>query len=471
MAKTDNLQDYLTAMANSFRSATNSNNPINAQEMIGLPQTLANGYEDYKKLITLNYPDNSDISIPLGITKIEQYRFYNPTSITKFLNKITIPDGVTEIGNYNFNKHSYKELHIPPTLTNIGTNCFLEKQSKTYPKILHIKDLIQFLLLETKSDIFAYQKPSEILNVYPDGCNVYLNNEPVTDVVVPKNLTIIRKKNYWYIAGDFSFEEETQINEIGGTPNCNRLYLPKGPYTVIGVGNSNEYHYNGTWEDYMNLTFTNTGASMFAQNPYIENDKKFYFNGELLHDLIVIPDGVTEIKDYSLCGFDLSGIKEVIIPASVTKIGKQALQCASANKGIIRMLGTTPPTLTNGAIVKNYTEKIIVPSSALSVFKSTTNWSVLADIIVPDTNVSVTIDSTLLNNENILYSVDGREKQQFTNETLSLVGVGTLTIYNTSTDTIKLGKTSGGNEVGTSGPNTTITFTFTDVSTLYITKA
>ena len=56
-------------------------------------------------------------------------------------------------------------------------------------------------------------------------------------------------------------------------------------------------------------------------NPLSDGDSKLYVNGVLITDL-KIPDGITEIKPYSFCGYD--SLTSLSIPNSVTTIGDYA---------------------------------------------------------------------------------------------------------------------------------------------------
>ncbi len=70
------------------------------------------------------------------------------------------------------------------------------------------------------------------------------------------------------------------------------------------------------------------------------------------------------------------------IPASVGNIGAAALSIGTAtDKGIIKMLGETPPTVQTTTFDSAKLEKIIVPAGCSEAYKTATNWSVVADYI------------------------------------------------------------------------------------------
>lgn len=136
---------------------------------------------------------------------------------------------------------------------------------------------------------------------------------------------------------------------------------------------------------------------------------------------IILPDSVTEIESYAFyfCSslksielpskltkipsgiFQLSGLRSIVIPNSVTEIDNMAFNgchftsvtipenvitlAESAFSGItwldnITMESEIPPTLKSGQSIT--VNQIRVPMSAVDAYKSATNWSNYADIIV-----------------------------------------------------------------------------------------
>ena len=76
----------------------------------------------------------------------------------------------------------------------------------------------------------------------------------------------------------------------------------------------------------------------------------------------------------------------------------------------------------------------------------------------------------LLNNENYTYSIDnGVTYNQFTNNTLALQDVATIKMKSTTTEnTILIGTTEGGNDIGTIA-NSELTFSFSGDTIIYLT--
>ena len=130
-----------------------------------------------------------------------------------------------------------------------------------------------------------------------------------------------------------------------------------------------------------------------------------YLNGELVTDL-VIPDGVTEIKDYAFSGF--SSLTSVTIPNSVTSIGEYAFDGCRALTSVTIGSGVTSigndafhgcnkiTSISSHIPAENLTEisdfsrsfyrrcTLYVPFGATEVYASTSGWDGFVNIVEMD---------------------------------------------------------------------------------------
>lgn len=93
-------------------------------------------------------------------------------------------------------------------------------------------------------------------------------------------------------------------------------------------------------------------------------------------------NGVAEIRDYAF--YKCVGLKKIVIPDSVTKIGSNCFDnCTSLTEVIC--LATTPPTLGNTLVFNNVPEDCIiyVPTESLNAYRTAQHWSERADFIFP----------------------------------------------------------------------------------------
>ena len=472
MSKTDNVHDYLTALANSFRVAMGSDDKLNAQDMLTYAPLLANGYEEFKNVVSRNYANSTELPIPVGITKIGDYAY---AGIEKRFTDLIIPEGIEEIGLSAFSSITYDTIHLPKSIKKID-GAFSDYSGKRY-NAKYNGSLSEYLKIN-----FVNANSTLVYGNFWEDKTLYLNNEATKNILitndVTEDLTALPQYNLDKFNFDsFRFSDDTKITSIPANSISNHSKLIEFPKNLTGLlydfqnSQSETYIFKGTLTDYINITNLRTS---FCQS---EKVKEIYFDNKLIDFSkgIVIPDGVTTINKYTF-QYWTKLAKTLVIPSSVTSILDYSFTCYSSDKqgkGIVIFKGNNPPTCSSSSFTsKSNYEKFLVPKGRLSVFKSATNLSKFADIMQESTSNIINVDSSLLNNENITYSLDGGDKQQFTSSNFTLEVVGTLTIYNNEVGaTIKVGTTNGGTEIGTSGENTAITYTFTNDGTIYITKA
>ena len=235
----------------------------------------------------------------------------------KKISELVIPDGVTSIGKYAF--YGYKSLTsvtIPDSVTSIGSYAFY---GCTGLKSVKIKDLSAWC------NIFFRGFANPLYN----GADLYLNDEKISELVIPDGVTSINSRAFF---------------------GCKSLTSVTVPASVKSIG---EYAFNectGLKEVYISdlaawceINFGNSVA-----NPLIYAHK-LYLNDRQITDL-AIPEGVTKIGDYAFigcavhttpikvatpdsadCTIDQSldngtSLKSFTIPDSVTSIGKCAFK-------------------------------------------------------------------------------------------------------------------------------------------------
>ena len=100
---------------------------------------------------------------------------------------------------------------------------------------------------------------------------------------------------------------------------------------------------------------------------------------------ITIPDSVTSIGNNAFSG--CSGLTSVIIGNGVISIGNYAFYNCSGLK-TIRISAINPPTLYSNTFSNTSIEKIIVPKSSITSYKTAEYWSIHADKIVYEVDSS-----------------------------------------------------------------------------------
>lgn len=94
---------------------------------------------------------------------------------------------------------------------------------------------------------------------------------------------------------------------------------------------------------------------------------------------ITIPEGVTEIGNYAFQS--CMNLPAITLPSTLTSIRQFAFNLCS-DLTTMRVEATTPPTLYSTLSISSATTQIQVPMASVESYKTATNWSNFADIIV-----------------------------------------------------------------------------------------
>ena len=260
----------------------------------------------------------TSITIPDSVTSIGDWVFYNCSNLTS----VTIGDGVTSIGDYAFAScSSLTSVTIPDSVTTIGedtfSNCW-SLTSVTIPDSVTTigEDAFYYCPSLTNvyiTDLSAWCKidfGNEYANPISYNSNLYLNNEFVTDIVIPNDITVIKSCTFSGFNSLTSVTIGDNVTTIGNTafcacPNLTSVTIGNN-VTTIGV---EAFAYCG------NLTSVTIGNSVTTIG-----DDAFASCSSLTS--VTIPDSVTTIGSYAFYG--CSCLTCVNIPDSVTEIGNLA---------------------------------------------------------------------------------------------------------------------------------------------------
>ena len=221
-----------------------------------------------------------------SVTSIGVEAFYNCTGLTS----ITIPNSVTSIGSRAFQYCSgLKEVHI----SDLTAWCNIDFGSYNTNPLYYAK-------------------------------NLYLNNELVTELVIPNDVTKIKSYAFFYCFGLTSIEIPNNVTSIGdyafqGCTGLTSVVIPNS-VTFIGVE---------AFRDCTGLT------SIEIPNSVTRIANLAFSGCTGLTGELVIPNSVTSIGEYAFS----SGIRltNVEIPNSVTSIEKGAFYNCSGLTGELKI--------------------------------------------------------------------------------------------------------------------------------------
>lgn len=305
------------------------------------------------------------VYIPYGIKEIGDAAFYCCSGLTS----VFIPNSVTSIG-YNAFAYcsSLTSVSIPNSVTSIGDQVFWNCSSLTS---LTIPNSV------TSINLSAFNGCSGLTSLVVDSGNEYYCSED--NVLFNKDkselLFCVETKNGDYIVpnsvtsiGDYAFS------------SCTNLSSLTIPNSVTSIG-------EGAFEGCPSLN----SFVVDKGNKYYYSEDNVLFNKEkteLLFCVItktgqyIIPNSVKTIDFYAFYG---SGLTSVVIPRTVTSIGRSAFSSCNNLKEVI-CYAEDVPTTGYGAFRKVASATLMVPAASVGKYKAADQWKEFGTIVGIDTD-------------------------------------------------------------------------------------
>ena len=323
-----NLQDiYITDIAawcnisgldNLMRYCA-SNKKLYINNELATSITIPDGVTSIGESVFEGYTGLTNVTIPNSVTSIGSYAFYKCTGLTS----VTIPDSVTNIGDTAFSICSgLTSITIPDSVTSIGSDAFY-----------HCTGLTSITIPDSVTSIggYAFRECNNLQDIYITDiaawCNIsgldnlmrycasnkklYINDELATSITIPNGVTAIPS---------YAFSGCTWLT---------RVTIGKG---VTSIDKSAFLECRNLQDIYI----TEIGAwcnisGLDNLMGYGSSKKNLYINNELVTS-IIIPDGVTAIPSYAF--YKCSSLTSVTIPNSVTSIGRSAFDGCTGLKSV-----------------------------------------------------------------------------------------------------------------------------------------
>lgn len=295
----------------------------------------SNPVSSYQGKLYVNDVLLTELVIPEDITEIKNYTFAKTG-----LKKVTIHDNVTSIGNSAFSGCQLNEITFGRNITSIGSNIYYSCDKINIPNL----EWLFNINYASTHDLYYNHKGT-----------IYIDNQPINDIVIPENvtkindyifknnnnITSINMHNEVTTIGKYSFYGMSALNSVtignkvthignyafGYDKALTSISIPSsvieiGNYAFYDVTSLESVHITDL-EAWLRITFDS-----YVSNPVYNYQATLYLNGQELTDL-VIPESITELKSYAF--YNHKALTSITIPNSGIHINYKALYGTSLN--------------------------------------------------------------------------------------------------------------------------------------------
>ena len=289
------------------------------------------------------------------------------------LQQITIPDSVTNIGQWAFiGCKSLQQITIPDSVTSIGKGAFSECYSLRH---ITIPDSV------TSIEIYAFENCKSLQQITISDSVTSIGDEAFSECYSLQHITIpdsVTSIGVWAFIGCKSLQQITipdSVTSIGyGTFKCcESLKQITIPYSVTNIGDSAFYYCNSLQQITIPDSVASIGDNAFSECFSLQQ--------------ITIPDSVTSIGNGAFSG--CKSLQQITIPDSATCIGNGTFSSCESLQQI-----TIPDSVTsigNGAFSGcKSLQQITIPDSVTSIGEQAFNvCKSLQQTTIPDSVTSI----------------------------------------------------------------------------------
>lgn len=306
-----------------------------------------------------------DNKIPERAFFDEDEQFHKPGyAIYLDLRNITLPEGITEIGDFAFDRVGLDHINIPKSLRKLGVGTFynchwLQEESLMLPEgieeipancFYRCQGIKKFVLPGTLKTIgeFAFADTQMSECNFPDG------------------LAAIKQS---------AFEGSSQLSEVVLPSSCLQLE----PYAFSSCENLRKFHFPENITSIPASFLKNNQALTFVEIPSKVTEigpEAFYTNQNLKE--VILHEGLEVIRKDA---FNSCIIEKIVLPSTVKLLEEGSLFC---NIRTLSSLATTPPECTGKVgtdkkgpfLLSCSNTPVYVPKGCVDAYKSAWGWDI-----------------------------------------------------------------------------------------------
>ena len=352
------------------------------------------------------------ITLPEGVTSIGDYAFSGCSSLQNmYCYAKTVPEtGETVFKESNIDNAT---LHVPASaLNDYMTTAPWNEFAKTIPSFKDASGTCGSrltwrltegyeLIIEGTGSMYSsspwseYREYIQTITLYEGvtsiGNSAFYGCSSLTSITLPKSVTKIGNEAFNGCSSltNITIPDNSQLNNIGSYAfrDCSSLTSITLPEGVTKIGSSAFYGCNSLTSIIIPEGVTSIGYSAFYGCSSLTN--------------IIIPDGMTSIENNAFYG--CSSLTNIIIPDGVTSIGNNAFYGCSSLTNVYCFAAEAPTaqaTTFKNSNIGNAT--LHVPASALETYKTTDPWSSFGKI--EELKITITLNwstATLFEGEDL----------------------------------------------------------------------
>lgn len=362
--------DYATAITNlpSGGSGTPLLETIDVSDFSGTTFNRATSY------IT-------DVTIPSGVTSIGNYAFQYCTGLTS----VTIPNGVLVINNYAFQYSGITNVTIGSGVVRIKTGAFGACDNLTSITIPNNVTAIEEYVFQNCHNLSSVTIGSGVTTI---GDATFDTCRSLTNITIPSGVTSL---------GGYLFNSCTGLtsviclattpptlgsNAFNNTGNC-PVYVPSASVATYKAASG--------WSTYASRIY---GLADIAtvDNTTVTNADLLNTDATTITDTQVaaLPSGqsVSFAEGVQAIQGQITGYTSVELPSTMVTLGYNGFLGSSVTS--ITSWATTPPGADRNNLGGSGLQHIYVPASAVDTYKANSTWSSFSSIIeaIPGTVVT-----------------------------------------------------------------------------------